>query len=323
MKKINVFYSWQSDIKKVHTEIRKALAKVNSLFTDDDLELIIDNATRDTSGSPDISQSIFNKINNSDIFICDITTINSQCNCIRKTANPNVLIELGYAAGILGWDRILLVFNNDNGKFLTDRPFDIHCRRTIQFSFNKNDLLGSLKMAINSILEKKPIKPMDIYDNNPDGIKHKRDVLNIRSAMSCIHFPTMDEFIEKYPAYIIDKIFHYHDGFNQILSDSSFTIYDSKAKKYLFDFYIIWQKSLSLSSCYKYINHSIFKFDGDYSIYKKLEPIQIELKQKLLKLVKYINKNFLEINLKDTSDEALEDYNRIETRFSNAFNNLK
>ena len=320
MKKINVFYSWQSDIKKVHTEIRKVLAKVNSLFTDDDLELIIDNATRNTSGSPNISQSIFNKINNSDIFICDITTINSQCNCERKTANPNVLIELGYAAGILGWDRILLVFNNDNGIFLTDRPFDIHCHRTIQFSFSKNDLMDSLKMAINAILEKNPIKPMEIYDNNPDGIKRKRDVLNIRAAMSCIHFPTMDEFIEKYPAYIINKIFHYHDGFNQILDDSIFTIYDSKAKKYLFDFHNIWQKSLSHSSCYRHINHSIFKFDGDYSIYKQLEPLQIELRKKLSKLVKYINKNFLEINLKDTSDKAFEDYNRIKTRISNAFN---
>jgi hypothetical protein len=48
----------------------------------------------------------------------------------RPTPNPNVLIELGYDARDLGWDRIICAFNAAYGD-LSDLLFDIRNRRII------------------------------------------------------------------------------------------------------------------------------------------------------------------------------------------------
>ena len=66
------------------------------------LDLKLDKATRNLAGSPDISKSIFTKRTNCNIFIADISIIIQNYDELRKTPNPNLLVELGYAARALG-----------------------------------------------------------------------------------------------------------------------------------------------------------------------------------------------------------------------------
>jgi hypothetical protein len=94
-----------------------------------------DRDTLGTTGSPDISDTIFTKINKSDIFICDISIINKDYPG-RKTPNPNVLVELGYAAKALGWEKVICLFNKKYGE-LTDVPFDINHRRILVYDSDK------------------------------------------------------------------------------------------------------------------------------------------------------------------------------------------
>ena len=58
--------------------------------------------------------TIYKKIDSADIFVADVTIINPEYTG-RKTPNPNVMIELGYAIKALGWQRILLLYNGDYG----------------------------------------------------------------------------------------------------------------------------------------------------------------------------------------------------------------
>lgn len=51
----------------------------------------------------------------------------------RKTPNPNVMIELGYAIKSLGWDRIILLYDKDLGE-IEELPFDINHRRITSFT---------------------------------------------------------------------------------------------------------------------------------------------------------------------------------------------
>lgn len=46
---------------------------------------------------------------------------------MRATPNPNVLVELGYAAHSLGWDRIIVVVNTAHGA-IEELPFDFRAR---------------------------------------------------------------------------------------------------------------------------------------------------------------------------------------------------
>ena len=136
-----IFYSWQSDLPKsenlnfIEDSISSSIKSLKKLHPIS-IDLLLDKATRKLSGSPDIAESIFTKISNSTVFIADISIINSSSKGQRKTPNPNVLIELGYAARTLGWEKIICLYNTDYGSF-KDLPFDLRNRRIVPYSLNR------------------------------------------------------------------------------------------------------------------------------------------------------------------------------------------
>lgn len=139
--KRTLFYSWQSDLPNNTNRgfIESCLKKTIKLLQEVSplsLELNIDRDTKYVTGTPDILESIFTKIARSKIFVADISIINSQSND-RKCPNPNVLIELGYAARVLGWERIFCIYNTDFGN-ISDLPFDLRQRRPIMYSLKKS-----------------------------------------------------------------------------------------------------------------------------------------------------------------------------------------
>ena len=158
-----IFYSWQSDLKNnsIQTCIEKAIKEVKRKFEKEiNLEINVDRDTRNKSGSPAISSTILNKIDLSDIFICDVTIVNK--NWINKilnyriTPNPNVLVELGYAINRVGWERVICI-NDLNFSELEELPFDIRGHRITSFNSSrdnfKEELKSQLIIAIKSIIE--------------------------------------------------------------------------------------------------------------------------------------------------------------------------
>ncbi|CAN5528492.1 hypothetical protein BH09BAC6_BH09BAC6_17590 [soil metagenome] len=131
-----IFYSWQSDIKGDANRhfIQQCLdAAAKKIAADNTVavEPRIDRDTLDLPGSPEITTAIFHKINHTHVFVADISIINSGSES-RKTPNPNVLIELGFALRSLGHERIILVFNTAVGT-LDDLPFDLRSRRIMTY----------------------------------------------------------------------------------------------------------------------------------------------------------------------------------------------
>jgi hypothetical protein len=102
-----VFFSWQSDLPNTSNRnfiedcIKKAIKemKQNSKYQ---LILGLDRDTASIQGTPDIANTIFEKIDKSCFFIADISLINGSSRKYKKTPNPNVLIELGYAVHLAG-----------------------------------------------------------------------------------------------------------------------------------------------------------------------------------------------------------------------------
>lgn len=134
-----VFYSWQSDIENKYNRsfIEDALEKAAKNISNDtnySLEAVVDRDTYGIPGSPSIVESITAKIAKSDVFVCDVSIINSKSEK-RQMPNPNVLFELGYASAILGWDRIIMVQNIAFGD-IDKLPFDLRGRRILQYCFN-------------------------------------------------------------------------------------------------------------------------------------------------------------------------------------------
>lgn len=94
----------------------------------------VDRDTVGMPGAPDIAATIFEKIDAADIFVADLTLIETvDAETKRPTPNPNVLVELGYALKTLGWERIIMVFNDAFGA-AENLPFDLRGRRITPFN---------------------------------------------------------------------------------------------------------------------------------------------------------------------------------------------
>lgn len=111
------------------------------------------------------------KIDESDLFIADVSIINAKDNTsTRKTPNPNVMFELGYAACRLGWNRIICLFNVDYGE-MGDLPFDIKHRRIAAYSLKgkskseeRNRIAGIIMGTIASMIQSGDVvRPKDNY----------------------------------------------------------------------------------------------------------------------------------------------------------------
>jgi len=161
----SIFYSWQSDTDSsanrnlIEDSLKRAL---RAIAKDDALSVqpVLDRDTAGVPGSPAIADSIFSKIVIADAFVADITIINPRARG-RKSPNPNVLLELGFAVALLGWDRILLVQNAFYGP-PEDLPFDLRGRRIITYRVDPTVsdraearalLQGRLESAITSALK--------------------------------------------------------------------------------------------------------------------------------------------------------------------------
>ena len=169
---IKIFYSWQSDLPGSQTRnliqggIDSAVKALKNT-----VEIIADRDTKGVLGTPEITETIFNKIADSDIFVADISIINKYStyddegkieDAVKCSPNPNVLVELGFAAGVLGWDHVICIIDTDYGR-IEDLPFDLAHRRPFAYSLSevdkatvRRDISSAVMTAVADVLENGP-----------------------------------------------------------------------------------------------------------------------------------------------------------------------
>jgi hypothetical protein len=191
---MKIFWSWQSDHdgKIAHYLIRDALeAAIEKLKLPKEIEepseaerranLELDHDTKGETGWTDIADSIFKKIENSAIFIADVTPVGktSGKGSKKPIMNPNVAIELGYAIKALTWANCLGVMNLAYGK-VDDLPFDIHRTRswpvtyTLKAGASKEEIDAARKvladafyLKLRPFLSKPVAEPIAGYERIP------------------------------------------------------------------------------------------------------------------------------------------------------------
>jgi hypothetical protein len=168
----SIFYSWQSDAPGDcnRTFIRKALdAAVTSLSASAAVEDSprVESGMEGIAGTPEVATVMFTRIKRSAVFLGDMTLVGSitkeGSDEVKRVPNPNVLLEMGYAAGTIGWGRVICVMNEHFGK-RTGLPFDVRNRRfPIDYSLAPGDkksvekvsadLTRWVKFAIESVIK--------------------------------------------------------------------------------------------------------------------------------------------------------------------------
>jgi hypothetical protein len=135
---ITVFYAWQSDRDQQANRhfIRRALDEAAIRINNDNalgVEIIIDADTEGVVGTPAVTETILGKIRSSDIFVPDLTFV-AETDSGKRTPNPNVMVEYGYALRSLTFEAMMPVMNTHYGA-PTELPFDLgHVRHPTQYS---------------------------------------------------------------------------------------------------------------------------------------------------------------------------------------------
>ena len=124
MRRLVVFFSWQSDIPDNHSTIKSGLEKAcKKLSQELNCEVIYDESLRGELGSPQIEGVVVKKIHDCDVFVADLTPVAELYE--KRLPNSNVMYELGRAEESHGHEQIVKLANKDN--FDANKlPFDIN-----------------------------------------------------------------------------------------------------------------------------------------------------------------------------------------------------
>ena len=156
---ITIFYSWQSDLPASDTRslIQDSIKYAVKLLRDT-VDVEADRDTKGEYGTPDIAQTIFEKIEKCDIFVADVTPV---CHYeateedgtvkVKYMPNPNVMLELGYATHVLGWENTICILNSDYCA-PKDMTFDSSKRRLTSYSIKDGKTKGEVKRYLGNIL---------------------------------------------------------------------------------------------------------------------------------------------------------------------------
>lgn len=196
---MRLFYSWQSDLPNrtnrglIQTALQRAAKAVAS---DDsiDVEPVVDRDTSGEPGAPDIAATIFEKITKSDAVVCDVSIV-TPSDGFRPAPNPNVLVELGYAVGTLGWNRVVLVANTAYG-LVESLPFDLRARRILTYeSRERDDDRAGPRRALKQGLEA-AIRLIATYpdDDRPRKLTLSYPDIRVKVAAMTVYGRTVGEY---------------------------------------------------------------------------------------------------------------------------------
>lgn len=287
-----VFFSWQADLPSKQTRrfIEESIDAANEMLPKS-IILIRDDATRNKLGSPDIMNSIFDKIDDCDLFIADVSIVGSYIQLKsednEKTdpkffPNPNVLLELGYASGRVTWERCICLANTTFGD-INKLPFDLNHRRITAFSYSGNDSGNGRKGEINRIAEiiastvaayvEKPLQKKDFSHHAVGGFNLETGT--IESHIIPYNEHTFGLYIKRNKmildeiADLIKKIYAIHlppkkelkVDFDAIADNM--TLGDIMKDSELYKAYLIWSNELQEVKANKqYIDKNIKKYLG-------------------------------------------------------------
>lgn len=141
MHKLKLFFSWQSDTKGNHSKISKSLKNAcEAIRGEGAYDIAYDESTWYRSGSPVIDSTVVEKAKHCDIFVADLTPI--ETTGTKDLPNPNVMYELGVAKSNLPDECILMLYTGNIN--IAKMPFDINHHRLSLFS--DSDIVDYIRM---------------------------------------------------------------------------------------------------------------------------------------------------------------------------------
>lgn len=326
---ITVFLAWQSDLDKKFTRnaIRSGLGAAVTRIANDEHSpaygktILVDEATRDVPGSPNIPEEIKKKILAADIFVADVSIVEKRTQQPGEgMPNSNVVFELGFAAATLGWERIVLLLNDAYGAVKT-LPFDFDRHRTTPYTLSesagtKADLIAKLSTALSLIIKKDPKRPSaDKFD--VQEAERQRDITNLRWLLGTLHWPTIDHYIRSGPDYITHQSDDFHEEAESIVASPLFHIYDPAVREKIRTFFAHWFNSGRYDHYTPSMQPHLYKFTWSESFRERererkhwdyMSAERLKMHGAMRELLQTVRETYPEIDVQEESEAAGKRY---------------
>lgn len=343
---VTVFYAWQSETLKtgnrrgIEAALRAAASTVEEAFAVRELAIHIDKDTANRAGSPAIADTILEKITDCDIFVGDVTITNPGAASDRLSPNANVLLELGYAAGVHGWDRVINVFNKACGCEKEALPFDLRHRRITAYTLTDvaakaakgkaDSVLARMFVdALTEIIEKNPARPVDLRNLSDAKIRERRDIENLSWLLQNMHWPTVEEYIEMGPQMRSVPLIDFWERLEYVLKSTYFHLNDKTLRKHINTLGRAFGKALAHPENYETASDGrryVFTTPRDRPMTRGEEADWHAISRgiKLLRpaidgLLNYIRKRYPAIDITSISEAAWGQYAEQQRRISEKF----
>jgi hypothetical protein len=330
-----VFYAWQDDLPHATNRtaimkcLRTAASELEKRYHHKNLHIIIDEATRGEPGAPNIPNTVREKIEASDVFVCDVTPVSElDVKDVNHLPNPNVVFELGFAVAHLGWKRIIMLFNKTFGEFPKDLPFDFDRHRASPYKIvqpkngpvsDDSALTKLITVAVEVVINSDPPRPSEMIAIDPKTLRRQRDLKMLRLLLETVHWPSLQDHMEEGPKVIRAKVFYFWEEFNSIFTSPIFHLNDGSLVSKFKKVHRLWELSLSFDPYYMpAVGQSGDVFFGNpggqgwsreqHQAWRDIEVALKELYKVVVGLLKTIRKNYVEIDLEEINSVAWNKY---------------
>lgn len=175
---MKIFYSWQSDLPRkigknfIRSALDRALDEISKAMELQEAErLLVDQDTQGVLGSPQIAETIFQKIRESDVVVLDVTLVGKTASD-KKLLNSNVSYEYGFAHGTHG-DKVILCVMNTHFGMPEELPFDLkHRRWPLSFNLSPESTNSEIKAGIKTLADQLVDILTKYFDEHRTDTKH-------------------------------------------------------------------------------------------------------------------------------------------------------
>lgn len=123
---------------------------------------------------------------------------------------------------------------------------------------NRFDILGGNNMIAPNATQ----VVQNIYYANTNDVeaRHSSDERTILHLMRYMNVLLMDSYFERGPARIDKKVITIHDAWNEILSSSTFVIYDEELRVRVKEFFTAWHALIAIGSMHYFFSNNGMDF---------------------------------------------------------------
>lgn len=278
---MRIFFSWQSDLPREGntTAIRSAARRaIDTLERETDLRFELLEGPGG-SGAEEIACGLASQIRRCDMFLADVTLVTPP-GAPRRAPNPNVMFELGLAAAEVGWERVIMLLNQEFGE-PEHLPFDIRHRTVVRYRARREQmtgdlgtLAGRLGAEIRRVIADAPPRPREIAAGTVEEVQRARDLRWLERYFSYIDRTVIADHLDRGPHQRLADAVLMFDAAHAEVGSNTFMLNNRLLQEAVLAFDAAWVRSIGFDVHYRETSSDRLKTFGTLAPTPKIARLE-------------------------------------------------